>query len=273
MRHRALLLLACALAFGLASVVLAHQWLTRRPAVAAVTPPAAPTVVVARAALPAGTRLTADQVEAVPWPSGHVPPGSFPHPDQLFAGTIPPALLRPLEAGEPVLAAKLAGPDSRATLSALIGSERRAVTIRVNDVLGVAGFVLPGDRVDILLTRDLGKDRPVTDVLLQSVKVLGVDQEANERKDKPMVARAVTLEVTPEEAQRITLGTQVGTLTLALRNLADTNAAPVGTVGLADLGPATPPPPRATGGNHATIRVVRGTTAGEVHVVRDTPRP
>jgi pilus assembly protein CpaB len=111
----------------------------------------------------------------------------------------------------------------------------RALTIRVNDVLGVAGFILPGDRVDILLTREIGKNRPITDLLLQNVKVLGIDQEASEDKEKPKVARAVTLEVTPRQTQKLTLATEVGTLSLALRNRQNAEAYPARTITVDDL--------------------------------------
>jgi pilus assembly protein CpaB len=264
MRQRTVLLLACALALGLASVVLAHQWLTRVPAVAA-----APTVtvVVARTAIAAGTRLARGDLAETPWPGVATPPGSFATIDLLLADPGRAVAMRPIDPGEPVLASKLAA-NSRATLSAQIGDDRRAITIRVNDVLGVAGFVLPGDRVDVLLTRDLGQDNPITDVLLQRVKVLGIDQEASERKDKPMVARAVTLEVTPEEAQRVTLATDVGTLSLSLRNIADAAELKTRAVSLADLTPARPvAASRGDGGT--AVRVLRGTSPTEIRVPHD----
>lgn len=264
MRQRTVLLLACALALGLVSVVLAHQWLTRVPATAA-TPTT--TVVVARTALAVGTRLARGDLAETPWPGAATPPGSFATIDSLLADPGRAVAVRPIESGEPVLAAKL-GASTRATLSTQIADDRRAITIRVNDVLGVAGFVLPGDRVDVLLTRDLGQDNPVTDVLLQRIKVLGVDQEASERKDKPMVARAVTLEVTPEEAQRVILATDVGTLSLSLRNVADAAEVKSRTVSLADLVPARPVAAVAGDGGTA-VRVLRGTNPSDIRVPRD----
>lgn len=267
MRHRAILLLASALALGLISVALARQWLGHKPA-AALAPPDTATVVVARSALAAGTRLTRDDLSEIAWPAASVPPGALSSIDTLLADKERGAVVRPIDKGEPVLASKL-GAQGRPGLSAQIGGDRRAITIRVNDVLGVAGFVLPGDRVDVLLTRDLGPDNPVTDVLLQRVKVLGIDQEASERKDKPMVARAVTLEVSPEEAQRITLATEVGTLSLSLRNLADSGDAHPRTVGLADLRHVAAPAPRGRGDGQSAVRVLRGTVAAEVKVPQD----
>src|SRR5207244_7593385 len=102
--------------------------------------------------------------------------------------------LAAIERDEPVLSWKVTGPGQRASLSAVLGSDKKAMTIRVNDVSGTAGFVLPGDRVDVLLTRTEDKTG-YTDVLLQNVRALGIDQLADERTEKPSVAKAVTLEV------------------------------------------------------------------------------
>ena len=114
-------------------------------------------------------------------------------------------VLASIEANEPVLASKITGPGQRATLSAVIGAGMRAVTIRVNDVEGVAGFVLPGDHVDVLLTRLPDKRSGDTDVVLQNVKVLAVDQLADDSSEKPAVVKAVTLEVDTVSAQKLSL--------------------------------------------------------------------
>ena len=98
----------------------------------------------------------------------------------------------------------------------------KAVTIRVNDVEGVGGFVLPGDRVDVVLTRQVDKGSATTDVVLQNTRVLAIDQIADERADKPAVAKAVTLEVDTVDAQKICAGASVGTLSLMLRKAGET---------------------------------------------------
>src|SRR3712207_1102010 len=110
-----------------------------------------------------------------------------------------------MEENEPLLKAKVTGPGQRASLAAVIDPGMKAMTVRVNDVNGVAGFVLPGERVDILLTRTMEKNESWTDVLLQNVKVLAADQSADDRADKPSVAKAVTLEVSTAQAQKLTL--------------------------------------------------------------------
>jgi pilus assembly protein CpaB len=151
-------------------------------------------------------------------------------------------VLSAIETNEPVLAAKVTGPGQRATLSAMIADGMRAVTIRVNDVDGVAGFVLPGDRVDVALTRQADKAN-TNDVVLQGVKVLAIDQTADDRTDKPAIARAVTLEVNAADAQKLALSSTVGTLSLMLRRAGEAKAADTRRVTLSDLvntgGPAT----------------------------------
>ena len=123
-----------------------------------------------------------------------------------------------------MLASKITGQGQRATLSAMIGEGHKAVTIRVNDVDGVAGFVLPGDRVDVMLSRQIDKGNATNDVVLKNVKVLAIDQLADERTDKPSVAKAVTLEVDITGAQKLALAGQIGTLGLTLRKAGDSEA-------------------------------------------------
>ena len=130
----------------------------------------------------------------MPWPSGVLPTGAFAKIGDVLAGG-KRIVLTAIEPNEPVLSVKITGPGQRATLSALVGPGMKAVTIRVNDVDGVGGFVLPGDRVDVALTRQVDKDNASTQVLLQNVRVLAIDQVADERASNPAVAKSVTLEV------------------------------------------------------------------------------
>ena len=109
-----------------------------------------------------------------------------------------------------MLAGKVTGAGQRATLSAVLRDGLKAFTVRVNDVDGVAGFVLPGDRVDVALTRQVDKNSATTDVVLQNARVLAVDQIADERTDKPSVVKAVTLEVNAVGAQKLSLAASVG---------------------------------------------------------------
>src|SRR5262249_4782999 len=160
-----------------------------------------------------------ENVKEIVWPEGAMPDGAYATKDDLFKDGRR-AALSPLQRNELIIKSKITGPGQRATLSALLDEGKRAVTVRVDDVRGVAGFVLPGDRVDVVLIRSgSGAAGPeqFSDVLLQFVKVLAVDQLVNERQENPTVAKAVTLEVDTEQAQKILLATNVGKLSLILR--------------------------------------------------------
>jgi pilus assembly protein CpaB len=137
-----------------------------------------------------------------------------------------------------VLADKVSGFGGRDTLGETLAPGKRAFSIRVNDVSGVAGFLLPGDRVDILLTRHLddGGNRDLaTDVILQNVVVLAIDQLKDEQREQPQVARTATVEVAPEEAQKLALAMQVGNLSLALRNVVAVEPVATDRIGVSDL--------------------------------------
>lgn len=237
MSLRPIIMLGLAVLFGGLAVVMARQWLSQNAVVEASvdTDARLTTVVVARVPLGFGSRLAAENLAEVRWPQDAVPPGTFTAIADLAGGDQERVVLRGIEANEPILASKISGEGGRATLSAVIAPDMRGVTIAVNDIYGVAGFVLPGDRVDIMLTRSPDRSNPITDVLLQNVKVLAIDQQASENKDTPKVARAVTLEVSQEQAQKLTLGANVGTLSLALRNQANAEADKPRTISLDDL--------------------------------------
>jgi pilus assembly protein CpaB len=148
---------------------------------------------------------------------------------------------------EPVLRGRITAPGQRAALSSMLDPGKRAVTVRVDDVRGVAGFIQPGDRVDVVLIRTEAESKikeGYSDVILQYAKVLAIDQITGERTEQPTIAKAVTLEVSAEEAQKILLATNVGRLTLILRQPAEAKVDPVHRVTENDLGgPAAAPKP------------------------------
>jgi len=242
MRLTAIVMLVLAVAMGATSVYLARDWLQRQgqsnEAAAAPTIELT-TVVVAKLPMNFGDVVTKEYLTEVEWPAATVPPDSFRTMDELVGTEENRVVLRSIQVNEPVLSGKLSDAGGKATLSTILDKDMRAVTIRVNDVNGVAGFVLPGDRVDILLTRHEGasgkKGNPITDILLHNVKVLGIDQKANDNEDKPKVARAVTLEVEPFDAQKLALATSVGSLSLALRHEANADEDYTRTVRVSDL--------------------------------------
>ena len=223
-------------------------------------PMATQTIVVASKPLRFGVELGAMSLREVAWPEDALPAGAFNKIADLTSRGRR-VVLAAIEANEPILASKITGPGQRATLSAVLGDGMKAVTIRVNDVEGVAGFVLPGDRVDIVLTRQQDKTAAAADVVLQNVRVLAVDQIADERADKPSVAKAVTLEVEVTAAQKLALAATVGTLSLALRKAGEATATNTRRITLSDL-----PKTKMTDDRFSTISVVRGSQKIEYSV-------
>jgi len=211
-----------AVVFGLLAVFVAQGWLNYQAELSrkAVVPAAVPkvatrTIVVANGPLRFGSHLAPDQLREVEWPDAAIPTGTFSTIEELSGKRI---VLASIEKNEPILRSKITGPGQKATLSAVIQDGMRAVTVRVNDVEGVGGFVLPGDHVDVLLTRQQN-DRAagINDVVIQNTKVLAIDQLADDAADRPTVARAVTLEVDTVAAQKIALASSLGSLSLMLR--------------------------------------------------------
>ena len=240
MKMRAYVMLGLALLLAGASVFLARNWVQSQvqPVAAVQDQQQVETtqVVVAASQLHYGNKVRREHLRVVDWPTAAVPEGSFKAVDEIIGkekrgedGNVIKAedrvVLRTIEINEPILKSKITGFGGRASLSTLISPGMRATTIRVNDVNGVAGFVLPGDRVDILLTRDPKSSSRrrggnlQTDILLQNMRVLGIDQDANEDRNKPAVVKAVTLEVTTTQAQKLTLAQKLGSLSLALRHV------------------------------------------------------
>ncbi|MER9584885.1 Flp pilus assembly protein CpaB [Mesorhizobium sp. M0276] len=245
MRANTLIMIVLAGVFGVLAVVLVNIWLAgQRSAMAQTGVVQGSTVVVAAMPLKFGDTLSADKLREVAWPAGAVPTGAFKTTKEALAGEGTRQALQTISANEPVLASKITGPGQRATLSAVLGEGMKAVSIRVNDVLGVAGFVFPGDRVDVLLTRtvhgDDGADKSFVDVLLQSMKVLAIDQVADVSKESPTVVKSVTLEASTKDAQKLTLAAGAGQLSLALRQAAANKGETTERVTLSDLIGETP---------------------------------
>ncbi|MFZ0526024.1 MAG: Flp pilus assembly protein CpaB, partial [Xanthobacteraceae bacterium] len=182
-------------------------------------------------------QLTASALRELPWPQAALPAGAFGKIADLVAAKR--VVLTPMEPNEAVLASKVTGPGQRATLSAVLDPGMTAVTVRVNDVEGVAGFILPGDHVDVMLTRQGEKNSATTDVVIENAQVLAIDQLADEKADKPSVVKAVTLEVKVTDGERVALASTVGTLSLLLRKAGDVADEDSRRVTTADLGKMT----------------------------------
>lgn len=217
---RAILMLLIATAAGLAAVMFGSRWMISQASSATTK------VVVASSDINLGQRVSRDYLKLVDWPSNSVPPGSFNDPQKLDGRVIKESMI----SGEPIVEGKLSPVGTLGGLSAVIGEGKRAITVRVNDVIGVAGFALPGNYVDIIVNtqkdtnaqRD--KDQNISKIVLEKILVLAVAQEVGRDETKPKVVDAVTLEVTPDQAEKIDLARSIGTLSLVLRNQVDPQA-------------------------------------------------
>lgn len=218
---RPLVMILMSLGMGLVAMTVAAQWLRERSV------QQTRAVLVALHDLGAGTRLERSMLEVVQWP-------------REAAESLAPALARPEDAegrvitgpllrGEPLLQARLAAQGETGGLSALLQEGRRAVTVKVNEIVGVAGFALPGNFVDVMVHTTDPQNQPISRIVLERIRVMAVAQDAGAQDNKPRVVNAVTLEVTPEQAERMDLARSVGTLSLVLRSQGDT--APVATQG------------------------------------------
>ncbi|HEU4373985.1 MAG TPA: Flp pilus assembly protein CpaB [Telluria sp.] len=217
---RALAMMAVAVLFGIVAVALASFWLLRQSA------GNLSRIVVATVDANRGQRLTPDMLGVAEWPTKEVPKDAFTDPARLHDRVLKGNLLK----NEPISESKLAPAGTLGGLSALISEGKRAITVRVNDVIGVAGFALPGNYVDVIVhtERDPGQNvtapgpvQHISKIVLERILVLAVAQEVSRDETKPKVVNAVTLEVSPEQAEHLDLARGVGTLSLALRNQVD----------------------------------------------------
>jgi pilus assembly protein CpaB len=272
-RTNHVIILFFAIVMGGIAALLSRQWIASHARISAEADPIG-TIVVAAKPLAFGVAVTADNINEIPWAAKMLPDGAFATKDDLLKDGRR-IVLSPLEPNEPVLRSKTTGPGQRGSLSSLLQEGKRAVTVRVDDVRGVAGFILPGDFVDVILIAEdaAARRENYSEILLQNLKVLAVDQLASERQEQPTVPKAVTLEVTPEQAQKILLATNIGRLSLTLRRLTEIGLADSRRVTEKDLGRsdgrniiervvAPPPPPVVAAppsppSNTATVTIVR----------------
>jgi pilus assembly protein CpaB len=305
MRRSMLLALVLAGSSGLFAATSIYSWmasqaeLAKRRIVAPAPAMDLTTVVVAKEDLNFGTVLKKDRLEEVQWPSQSVPQGAYRSVREIFAEQDNRVVTQGMKLREPILKGKLTGPGQRASLSTMLGAGMKAVSIRVNEVLGVSGFILPGDRVDVLMTRTIGDARSLKDseqksysnLLLQNLRVLAIDQTADPNHDAPKIVKTVTVEVSLIDAQKLTLATEIGTLSVVLREsnaiaaAANTQRITMGDLG-GDIGDnsavaamvptngvAQPPaavPAEPDDRTHAKVIVVRSAEQTEYSVPRTT---
>ena len=215
-------------------------------------------VVVTTKDLPFGTPLNSAYLNVVPWPAASVPAGAFTSVAEIFKDADKPAdrvAITLIAQGEPILKSKISGFGTRPIMSAQVKDGMRAISIHIDDVSGVAGFILPGDHVDIVLTRGAGADL-VNDLFMQDVEVLGIDQLSDQKSDKPTVGRTATVEVTPEQAQKLILAQQAGTLSLSLRAMAASDNLPAAHLAADEL--VAPARPKSAAPPKPVVRVRYG---------------
>lgn len=228
--------LGIAVFVGLFAVLIANSYLSGREQQA--YQGATTKVAVASAPLAYGTDITPDKVRFVDYPNSSIPPGAFTNSAQLIQPGSKRVALMPIAVNEPILKDKISGAGQGASIAALLPAGMRAASVRINDVSGVAGFVQPNDSVDILITRQVpAADREVqaTDVLLQNIRVIAIDQQAKNADGTPKLAKTATLQVTPLDAQKLALAQEVGSLSLVLRKPGEQDNPVVETVSMNDL--------------------------------------
>ena len=215
--YRGIVMFLIALGAAIGAVFIAAKWLQQRST-------QVNQVAVAAQEINMGQKLTSNMFKLVSWPANIMPPESFSDLKKLDGRVTKSAL----QVGEPILATKLAPEGSLGGLSAVIAEGKRAITVRVNDVVGVAGFALPGNFVDIIVNtqKEEGSGnnkstKEISKIVLEHILVLAVAQEAGRDETTPKVVNAVTLEVSPKQAEMIDLARSIGDLSLVLRNQAD----------------------------------------------------
>lgn len=212
-RKRGLLLVTLSVVLGLGAAMLARGWVAEQ---ATKEKADAATVVAASMVIPFGTKIEERHLKIIEMPKDSTPPGSF----ALKEDVVDKVTTQPIVAGEILMKARFVEQGDGSTLAALVDKNMRAVTVRVDDVIGVAGFLLPGNRVDVVAARKDGR-RAITDTILRNIEVLAVDQTASTNDNEPVIVRAVTLEVTPEQAETLVKGREEGSIQLTLRNPLD----------------------------------------------------
>jgi len=235
------------LALGGAALLVARVWLpsgTPKAEAAAQPNMTLTPVVVATSPLAYGAKLEPGKLALVQYPASAVPEGAFTSIQQVMTTDHggAPLVLTAMTSREPILPAKISGPGARASVAVQITEGMRGYAIAVTEATGVGGNALPGDWVDVIMTRETDPDRPdkglVSEMVIQNVRVLGVDLNADPTSTQTAVRRSATLEVKPGDAQKLALAAQLGALSLSLRRPGSAEAAPVSTLRAGDVSTA-----------------------------------
>ncbi len=241
MNSKVLVMAGLAVAFGAVSYFAGNYWLESQAQARMSeidsnnTEVALATVVVTTEQIRFGQKVTAEKLKEVAWPADAIPEGAFKTIPELVEKGERKAI-KTMETGEPVLAVKVTGENGKAGLSGIIAEGMRAVTIPVDLVNGVGGFVMPGDFVDIVLTKkDAENGEQAAKIIMENVKVLSIDQDSDRAAEGARVAKSVTLETDAAGAQKLALANSVGRLALLLRGSGDENTVGSSTLSVGDL--------------------------------------
>jgi pilus assembly protein CpaB len=253
-KKRAFFMIAASLVMGVTAAWMAGNWIQNANQEDQVQ---MATVIAADMGIPFGTRLERRHLRTLQMPAEYVPPGSFSSVEEVLRRVT----VQPVVAGEILMQGRFVDYEDGSTLAALVSQSKRAVTVRVDDVIGVAGFLLPGNRVDVVASRREANRRAISETILRDVRVLAVDQTAATERNDPVIVRAVTLEVTPQQAEVLVRAKEEGTLQLTLRNPLDDE--PVVAEAEHEVAPPPPPPaPRPAAAPRprpSSVTVIRGT--------------
>jgi pilus assembly protein CpaB len=269
-KSRPWFMLVLALTSGIVAALLALRYLRERTTPLMASEPRTATIVLSARSLPVGALLTERDLKVVSWPGEAVPSGYI----RSVKDAVGRGVITPVAENEPLLEAKVSTKDAGGGLPIIIRDGMRAVSVRVDEIIGVAGFVLPGTRVDVLLTLDKSANRPqsITKTLLQNVQTLAAGQSVTRDKEgKPQTVTVITVLVSPDDAELLALAAKEGRLQLALRNTLDTMAVATSGARADKLSPsgasATPNRPQRTRAAapvpRANPTVVEGYRGGE----------
>ena len=258
MKLRGVLMVLISLALAGFAAVSANKWMASRLAAAGGSGELS-RVVAAAVEIPFGTKIDASLIKMVELPPASVPGGAFDDPEKV-TGRVAAFTLFP---GEVLLEGRVVEHVGGSALAAVVPEGKRAITVRVDDVVGVAGFLLPGNRVDVLATRrQAGGGRGTESrTLLENLKVLAVDQTTSPDKNEPVVVRAVTLEAEPAQAEEIVGAQQEGKVQLTLRNPLDGTRRELPKEPEPGVTPVEEPAPPPVINRTVVVEVIRGTVS------------
>jgi pilus assembly protein CpaB len=255
-KRRGLILILLSMVMAAGAAWVANTWVNGQLVSQASAQPNVHRVVAAALAIPFATKVEGRHLKYIEVPMDVMPTGAFTDLEQVQGKVSMTAIAR----GEILVEERFASHDRGSTLAALIDENMRAITVRVDDVVGVAGFLLPGNTVDVLASRKEGNQRAITETILRNIKVLAVDQKASTDANEPVIVRAVTLEMAPHQAELVVKARTEGTIQLTLRNPEAQDAEPEpepvkeAPTRVVYAAPRPQPAPR-----DATVTVIRGT--------------